>query len=107
MAGLAKEFEQLGCWELATEEENIVIYGMDFEDEKVLLSLRMIWEKPLSMQKLLLLPPAIAKMIVFTGAKNWKTSLPGNICATNTNPAHLHCCMLWKSMNYLKIKINK
>ena len=26
MAGLAKEFEQLGCWESATEEENIVIY---------------------------------------------------------------------------------
>ena len=46
MAGLAKEFEQLDCWESATEEENIVIYGMDFEDEKVLLSLRMIWEKP-------------------------------------------------------------
>ena len=35
MAGLAKEFEQLDCWESATEEENIVIYGMDFEDEKV------------------------------------------------------------------------
>ena len=68
MAGLAKEFEQLDCWESATEEENIVIYGMDFEDEKV--------------------------FIVFTGAKNWKTSLPGNICATNTNPARLHCCML-------------
>ena len=104
MAGLAKEFEQLGCWESATEEENIVIYGMT---KKFLLSLRMIWEKPLSMQKLLLLPPAIAKMIVFTGAKNWKTSLPGNICATNTNPARLHCCILWKSMNYLKIKLNK
>ena len=37
MAGLAKEFEQLGCWESATEEENIVIYGMDFEDEKVFI----------------------------------------------------------------------
>ncbi|MCD7874402.1 MAG: hypothetical protein LUH17_05435 [Acidaminococcaceae bacterium] len=35
MAGLAQEFERLGCWESATEEENIVIYGMDFEDEKV------------------------------------------------------------------------
>lgn len=107
MAGLAKEFEQLGCWESATEEENIVIYGMDFEDEKVFIVFTDDMGKPLSMQKLLLLPPAIAKMIVFTGAKNWKTSLPGNICATNTNPAHLHCCMLWKSMNYLKIKINK
>ena len=91
MAGLAKEFEQLGCWESATEEENIVIYGMDFEDEKVFI----------------VFTAAIAKMIVFTGAKNWKTSLPGNICATNTNPARLHCCMLWKSMNYLKIKLNK
>ena len=37
MAGLAKEFEQLDCWESATEEENIVIYGMDFEDEKVFI----------------------------------------------------------------------
>lgn len=37
MAGLAKEFEQLGCWESATEEENIVIYGLDFEDEKVFI----------------------------------------------------------------------
>ena len=35
MAGLAQEFERLGCWESATEEENIVSYGMDFEDEKV------------------------------------------------------------------------
>ena len=25
MAGLAKEFEQLGCWESATEEENIAV----------------------------------------------------------------------------------
>ena len=112
MAGLAKEFEQLGCWESATEEENIVIYGMDFEDEKVFIVFTddmgktpvdakaslvaacyseddcFYWEKPLSMQKLLLLPPA-------------------NICATNTTPARLHCCMLWKSMNYLKIKLTK
>ena len=29
MAGLAKEFEQLGCWESATEEENIVIYDLE------------------------------------------------------------------------------
>ena len=72
MAGLAKEFEQLGCWESATEEENIVILEWISKTKKFLLSLRMIWEKPLSMQKLLLLPPAIAKMIVFTGAKNWK-----------------------------------
>lgn len=35
MAGLAQEFERLGCWESATEEENIIIYGLDFEDEKV------------------------------------------------------------------------
>lgn len=34
MAGLAHEFELLGCWESATEEENIVVYGMDFEDVK-------------------------------------------------------------------------
>ena len=26
MAGLAKEFEQLDCWESATEEENIGFY---------------------------------------------------------------------------------
>lgn len=32
MAGLEHEFELLGCWESATEEENIVVYGMDFED---------------------------------------------------------------------------
>ena len=94
MAGLAKEFEQLDCWESATEEEILLFMEWISKTKKFLLSLRMIWEKPLSMQKLLLLPPAIAKMIVFTGAKNWKTSLPGNICATNTNPARLHCCML-------------
>lgn len=34
MAELAQAFEQLGCWESATEEENIIIYGMDFEDAK-------------------------------------------------------------------------
>lgn len=34
MAGLAQDFEKLGCWESATEEENIVVYGMDFEGEQ-------------------------------------------------------------------------
>ena len=38
MAGLAKEFEQLGCWESATEEENIVIYGMDFDAKASLVA---------------------------------------------------------------------
>ena len=72
MAGLAKEFEQLDCWESATEEENIVIYGMDFEDEKVFIVFTDDMGKPLSMQKLLLLPPAIAKMIVLLGQRTGK-----------------------------------
>ena len=102
MAGLAKEFEQLGCWESATEEENIVIYGMDFEDEKVFIVFTDDMGKTPVDAKASLVAACYSENDVFTGAKNWKTSLPGNICATNTNPARLHCCMLWKSMNYLK-----
>ena len=89
------------------QRKKILLFMEWISREKVFIVFTDDMGKPLSMQKLLLLPPAIAKMIVFTGAKNWKTSLPGNICATNTNPARLHCCMLWKSMNYLKIKLNK
>lgn len=35
MALSAQDFEELDCWESATEEENIIIYGMDFEQDKV------------------------------------------------------------------------
>ncbi len=33
MAELARDFEELGCWESATEEENIIVYGMDFTEK--------------------------------------------------------------------------
>ena len=32
MANLTTEFEDLGFWETTTEEDDIVIYGMDFPD---------------------------------------------------------------------------
>ena len=34
----ALDFEKLGFWEDATPEENITVYGMDFDDDYILLT---------------------------------------------------------------------
>lgn len=38
MANLTTEFEELGFWETTTEEDNIDIYGMDFDDAYILIT---------------------------------------------------------------------
>lgn len=38
MANLTTEFENLGFWETTTEEDNIEIYGMDFDDSYILIT---------------------------------------------------------------------
>lgn len=87
MAGLAKEFEQLGCWESATEEENIVIYGMDFEDEKVFIVFTDDMGKTPVDAKASLVAACYSEDDCFYWGKELENFAPGNICATNTNPA--------------------
>ncbi len=35
---LQKEFEALGCWNAPTEEENISVYGLDFDDRYIIFT---------------------------------------------------------------------
>lgn len=94
MAGLAQEFERLGCWESATEEENIVIYGMDFEDEKVFVVFTDDAGTTPADETAPLVAACYSDDDCFKWARNWKTLPPGSSYAPSISPALLLCCTL-------------
>lgn len=92
MAGLAKEFETLGCWESAQRKKNIVIYGMDFRRKSFIVFTDDMGKTRRC--KSFFVAACYSEDDCFYWGKELETSLPWQHMQTNTNPARLHCCML-------------